>query len=67
MSYIDNTITIEEYLKNIQIKSMREQYTSIIHQFGFFCTDEFNKTVNQVLEDLAIDWEKTHNSNKTME
>ena len=64
MSYIDNKITIEEYLKNIQIKSMREQYVSIIHQFDFFCTDEFNKTANQVLEDLAIDWEETHQSNK---
>ena len=64
MSYIDNTITVEEYLKNIQIKSMREQYVSIIHQFDFFCTDEFNKTANQVLGDLAIDWEETHQSNK---
>ena len=64
MSYIDNKITVEEYLKNIQIKSMREQYVSIIHQFDFFCTDEFNKTANQVLEDLAIDWEETHQSNK---
>ncbi len=64
MSYIDNKITVEEYLKNIQIKSMREQYRSIIHQFDFFCTDEFNKTANQVLEDLAIDWEETHRSNK---
>ncbi len=64
MSYIDNKITIEEYLKNIQIKSMREQYISIIHQFDFFCADEFNKTANQVLDDLAIDWENTHQSNK---
>ena len=64
MSYIDNKITIEEYLKNIQIKSMREQYVSIIHQFDFFCTDEFSKTANQVLGDLAIDWEETHQSNK---
>ena len=64
MSYIDNKITIEEYLKNIQIKSMREQYVSIIHQFDFFCTDEFNKTANQGLGDLAIDWEETHQSNK---
>ena len=43
---------------------MREQYVSIIHQFDFFCTDEFNKTANQVLEDLAINWEETHQSNK---
>jgi integrase len=64
MDYIDNKITIEEFLQGIQIKSMREQYASVIHQFGFFCKDEFNKTCSQVLGDLATDWGKTHSSNK---
>jgi len=64
VSYLDNKITVDQYLERIQNKSIREQCLSIFHQFGFFCKDEYDKTNNQVLDDLAEDWRITHNSNK---
>ena len=64
MSYIENSKTLDEYLNEINIKSTKEQYIALVHQFDYFCKDVYNKSVNQVMDDLSKDWEKTHKSNK---
>lgn len=55
MSYIENNITVEKFLDRIQNKNIRREFSSIYHQFDLFCKDEYDKTNNQVLDDLAED------------
>jgi integrase len=64
MSYIDDEKTLDEFLKNIRSKNMREQYTSIVNQFDLFCKSKYNESAEQVLKNLSNDWENTHKSNK---
>jgi integrase len=64
VSYLETVNTFEIFIKNIERKSMREQYVSIYHQFDLFCKSKYNTSNDQVLEDLSKDWGINHNSNK---
>ena len=64
MSYIENKISVEKFIDRIQNKASRVQFVSIYHQFDLFCKDEYKRANKQVLDDLAKDWNDTHNSKK---
>lgn len=64
MSYIDEMITIEEFLSRCQNNSTKKLYATALSQFDYFCKDRFKKTGEQVLEDVAKDIKNNHNSNK---
>ena len=64
MSYIDENITIEEFLGRCSKKSTRDLYIIALSQFDHFCNDSFEKSGTQVLEDISEEIKKSHDSNK---
>ena len=52
MSYIKDKITIKEYLNNIRDKGKKSHIGSILNQFDIFCKQKFNKTNQQIMDDL---------------
>lgn len=52
MSYIKDKITIKEYLNSIRDKGKKSHIGSILNQFDIFCKQQFNKTNQQIMDDL---------------
>jgi len=64
MSYIASKITLEEYLENISNRSKKSHIESILNTFNYFCTQRYDKSSQQVLDDLFDDVIKTHSNDK---
>ena len=64
MSYIENKITMEEYLKNISNRSKKYHIGSILKTFNHFCNQRYDKSSQQVLDDLFNEIGKTHSNDK---
>ncbi len=64
MSYLQSKITIEEFLNNITVNSKREHFKTILNAFNIFCNQKFNRTNQQVLDDLFDEINRTHSSEK---
>jgi integrase len=52
MSYIEDKITIKEYLDNIQDKGKNNHIKSILNQFDIFCKQKYNKSNQEIMDDL---------------
>ena len=50
MSYIEDKITIKEYLDNIQDKGKKNHIKSILNQFDIFCKQKYNKSNQQIMD-----------------
>jgi integrase len=64
MSYIQNKITIKEYLDNIKDKGKKNHIGSILNQFNIFCKQNFNKTHQEIIDDLKEEITKTNSNDK---
>jgi integrase len=64
MSYIENRRSIEDYLNNIKDKGKRNHIGSILHQFDIFCKQSFNKTHQQIIDDVKEEVTKTNSNDK---
>ncbi|MDA1346213.1 MAG: site-specific integrase [Crenarchaeota archaeon] len=64
MSYIENRRSIEDYLNSIKEKSKRNHIGSILNQFDIFCKQSFNKTHQQVIDDIKVEITKTNSNDK---
>jgi len=64
MSYIENRITIQEYLDNIKDRGKKNHISSILNQFNLFCQQSFNKTHQQVIDDIKEEITKTNLNDK---
>ena len=52
MSYLQSKITIEEFLNNITKKSKRDHFKTILNTFNSFCGQKYQKSSQEVLDDL---------------
>ncbi|MBT3574287.1 MAG: tyrosine-type recombinase/integrase [Nitrosopumilus sp.] len=59
MSYIENKITIEEYLNSVQDKGKKNHIGSILNQFNIFCKQKYNKSSQQIMDDLYNEVKET--------
>lgn len=64
MSYLQSQISIEEYLNSITDRSKRNHVGSILNIFNSFCNQKFNKSSQQVLDDLIEEINKVHSNDK---
>jgi len=48
MAYIEDKITIKEYLDNIQDKGKKNHIGSILNQFNIFCKQKYEKSNQQI-------------------
>ena len=64
MSYIEDKITIKEYLDNIQDKGKKNHIKSILNQFDIFCKQKYNKSNQQIMDDLFEEVQKTLRKDK---
>ena len=64
MSYIEDKITIKEYLDNIQDKGKKNHIKSILNQFDIFCKQKYNKSNQQIMDDLCKEVQKTLKKDK---
>jgi len=64
MSYIENRISIEDYLDSIKEKSKKNHVGSILNQFNLFCKQNFNRTHQQVIDDIKKEITKTNSNDK---
>ena len=63
MSYIEDKITIKEYLDNIQDKGKKNHIKAILNQFDIFCKQKYNKSNQQIMDDLFEEIQKTQRKN----
>ena len=63
MSYIEDKITIKEYLNNIQDKGKKNHIKAILNQFDIFCKQKYNKSNQQIMDDLFEEIQKTQRKN----
>lgn len=64
MSYLESSITIEQYLKNIGDRAKKNFVTSILNQFNEFCKKNYNKTHQEVMDDLKEEIDRTKSNDK---
>ncbi len=64
MSYIEDKITIKEYLDNIQDKGKKNHIKSILNQFDIFCKQKYEKSNQQVMDDLYEEQKNEDTKNK---
>ena len=64
MSYIEDKITIKEYLDNIQDKGKKNHIGSILNQFNIFCKQKYEKSNQQIMNDLFEESQKTQSKDK---
>ena len=62
MSYLQSKITIQEYLNNIPVKSKQNLMKSVINTFDTFCKQKYNKSNQQILDDLSEEIGNTHSN-----
>ncbi len=64
MSYIEDKITIKEYLDNIQDKGKNNHIKAILNQFDIFCKQKYNKSNQEIMDDLFEEVQKTLRKDK---
>ena len=64
MSYIEDKITIKEYLDNIQDEGKKNHVKAILNQFDIFCKQKYNKSNQQIMDDLFEEVQKTLRKDK---
>jgi len=64
VSYLESQISIEQYLGSIQDREKRNFVGSILNQFDIFCKQNYNKTHQQVFNDLKEEIGKTQSNDK---
>ena len=64
MSYIQNRRSIEDYLDSIKERGKKNHIGSILNQFNIFCKQSFNKTHQQVIDDIRDEIAKTNSNDK---
>ncbi len=64
MSYLQSKITIEEFLKNITKNSKRTHFKTILNTFNIFCNQKYQKSSQQVLDDLFDEISETRSNDK---
>jgi len=64
MSYLQSRITINQYLDSITNRSKKSHVESVLNQFDIFCNQKYNKSSQQVLDDIYDEVNKTHSSDK---
>jgi len=64
MSYVENKITIDEYLDNISNRAKKCRVQSILNTFNHFCNQRYDKSSQQILDDLFDEIRKTHSNDK---
>lgn len=64
MSYIENRRSIEDYLDSIKERSKKNHIGSILNQFNIFCKQNFNKTHQEVIDDIKEEITKTNSNDK---
>jgi len=65
MSYLESQICIERHLNSITDRSKKNHIGSILNQFNIFCQQSYNKTYQQVMNDLKEETKKD-NSNDNL-
>lgn len=63
MSYIENR-SIEDYLNNIKEKGKKNHISSILNQFNLFCNQSFNKSHQQVMDDIKEEASRSNSNDK---
>ena len=64
MSYIEDKITIKEYLDNIQDEGKKNHVKAILNQFDIFCKQKYNKSNQEIMDDLFEEVQKTLRKDK---
>ena len=64
MSYLQSKITIEEFLNNITKNAKRTHFKTILNTFNSFCNQKYNKSNQEVLDDLFEDNRVTRSNDK---
>ncbi len=64
MSYIENRRSIKDYLDSIKERGKKNHICSILNQFDMFCKQSFNKTHQQVIDDIKEEITKTNSNDK---
>ena len=64
MSYIEDKITIKEYLDSIQDKRKKNHMKSILNQFDIFCKQKYEKSNQQIMDDLYEEQKNEDTKNK---
>lgn len=64
MSYLQSRITIEQYLNSITNRSKKNHVGSILNTFNIFCNQKYNKSSQQILDDLSDEIRKTYSNDK---
>lgn len=64
MSYLESQISIEQYLNGITDRSKKNHVGSILNQFNLFCQQSYNKTHQQVMNDLKEETRKDNSNDK---
>ena len=64
MSYLESRITVEQYLNNIQDRAKKNHMSSILNQFNQFCKQNYNKTHQEIMDDLKEEIDRTKSNDK---
>ena len=64
MSYLQSQITIEQYLDSITNRAKKNHVGSVLNTFNIFCNQKYNKSSQQILDDLSDEIKKTHSNDK---
>ena len=64
MSYLQSQITIEQYLDSITSRSKKNHVGSVLNTFNIFCNQKYDKSSQQILDDLSDEVSKTHSNDK---
>jgi hypothetical protein len=64
MSYLESRITVEQYLNNIQDRAKKNHIGSILNQFNLFCKQNYNKTHQEIMDDLKEEIDRTKSNDK---
>ena len=64
MSYLQNRITIQQYLESITNRSKKSHVESVLNQFDIFCNQKYSKSSQHVLDDIHDEISKTHSNDK---
>ena len=64
MSYLRSRITIEEYLNSITNRAKKNHVGSVLNTFNIFCNQKYNKSSQQILDDLSVEVKRTQSNDK---
>ncbi len=64
MSYIQETMSEQEFLQSIASRNHREMTKSILNQFNLFCNCTYSHSKEDVLADLVLESKENNNSDK---